>query len=103
MPLLRVLVLDDEKPVRECVLQQLTARGFDAAAAANAMEALAVMQCCPFDLVVCDLRMPGMGGIEFLRQAITRYPETGVVLMSGTHDLRMAVEAMRLGALDYIS
>ena len=47
--------------------------------------------------------MPGSGGIEFLREALTRHPETGVILMSGVHDLPLAVEAMRLGAMDYIS
>ncbi len=52
---------------------------------------------------MCDLRKPGFGGIEFLREASVQHPETGVVLMSGTNDLKLAVEAMRLGALDYIS
>src|ERR1700722_9873203 len=103
MPLPRVLILDDEKNVRDCIKQQLQSRGYDAAVAATSSEALIILESAPFDLVVCDLRMPGSCGIEFLRAASAHHPETGVVLMSGTHDLQLAVEAMRLGALDYLS
>jgi putative nucleotidyltransferase with HDIG domain len=103
MPIPRILVLDDEEQIRACVSQQLADRNFQTASATTASEALALLKSSPFDLVVCDLRMPGSGGIEFLRAASVEHPETGVVLMSGTHDLKMAVEAMRLGALDYIS
>jgi putative two-component system response regulator len=103
MPQQRVLVLDDEKPVRDCVRRQLNLRGFETAGAASSIEALTVLESAPFDLVVCDLRMPGACGIEFLREATGRHPDIGVVLMSGTHNLQLAVEAMRLGALDYIS
>ena len=103
MPPPRVLILDDEKPVRECVRRQLKLRGYETAGASSAAEALNTLASAAFDLVVCDLRMPGAGGIEFLREANSKYPETGVVLMSGVHDLSLAVEAMRLGALDYIS
>jgi putative nucleotidyltransferase with HDIG domain len=103
MPPSRILVLDDEKQVRDCVGRQLKTCGYDTAVAATAIEALTLMESGSFDLVVCDLRMPVSGGIEFLQQATTKHTETGVVLMSGTHDLKMAVEAMRLGAMDYIS
>src|SRR4051794_24187411 len=98
MPIPRILILDDEEQVRACVCFQLAERNFQTASAATATEALALLKSSHFDLVVCDLRMPGSGGIEFLRSASVDYPETGVVLMSGTHDLKMAVEAMRLGA-----
>jgi len=103
MPSPRILILDDEKQVRECVQRQLSMSGYDCAVAPNSSEALAILATDPFDLVLCDLRMPGSCGIEFLRIANEQYPDTGVVLMSGTNDLKLAVEAMRLGALDYIS
>ena len=103
MPLARVLVLDDEAYVRECVRRQLTESGYDTAVAASSADALNLLRTDSFDLVVCDICMPGSGGIEFLREAIARHPDTGVVLMSGVHDLQTAVEAMRLGALDYVS
>lgn len=103
MPLARVLILDDEVQVRECVRRQLTMNGYETAGAASSMDALNMLRSGAFDLVLCDLCMPGSGGIEFLRQATAQNPDTGVVLMSGIHDLQLAVEAMRLGALDYIS
>jgi len=103
MSIPRILVLDDEPQVRECVCRQLNERDYETAGAANSHEALALLDNAPFDLVVCDLRMPGTSGIEFLRAANALYPLTGVILMSGTNDLKLAVEAMRLGALDYIS
>jgi putative nucleotidyltransferase with HDIG domain len=67
------------------------------------MEALKILETSQCDLVVCDLRMPGVSGLDFLREMLSQYPATGVVLMSGVHDLQAAVEGMRLGALDYIS
>jgi putative nucleotidyltransferase with HDIG domain len=85
------------------MLRQLASIGYETAAAAGSTEALDMLRARSFDLVVCDLCMPGSGGIEFLREATANYPDTGVVLMSGANDLQMAVEAMRLGALDYIS
>jgi len=103
MPRPRVLVLDDENHIRECVQHQLESRGYHTAGASSAVEALTLLASEFFDLVVCDLRMPGSDGIHFLGQAIAQYPDTGVVLMSATHDLQTAVEAMRLGSLDYIS
>jgi putative nucleotidyltransferase with HDIG domain len=103
MPLARVLVLDDERQVRECILRQLTTSGYDAASAADSGNALHMLRSGFFDMVVCDLCMPGTGGIEFLREASASHPDTGVILMSGSHNLPLAVEAMRLGALDYIS
>ena len=103
MPLAKVLVLDDEVQVRDCIRRQLTQSGYDTAGAGSALDAMNMLRSGFFDLVVCDLCMPGSGGIEFLRQATVHHPDTGVVLMSGVHDLQLAVEAMRLGALDYIS
>jgi putative nucleotidyltransferase with HDIG domain len=103
MPLAKVLVLDDELPVRECIQRQLIISGYDAVSAASSVEALHLLRSGFYDMVVCDLCMPGTGGIEFLSEATASYPDTGVILMSGVHNLQLAVEAMRLGALDYIS
>lgn len=103
MPLARVLILDDEVQVRDCLLRQLSYSGYAAAGAASSSDALRMLSAGAFDLVVCDLCMPGSGGIEFLQEAVARHPDIGVVLMSGIHDLQLAVEAMRLGALDYIA
>ncbi len=99
----RVLILDDEDQVRDFMSWQLTSIGYDTAAASSSSEAFNMLRTRCFDLVVCDLCMPDSGGIEFLRKATADHPGTGVVLMSGANDLKQAVEAMRLGALDYIS
>ena len=68
MSLPRVLILDDEKHVRESVRCQLDLRGYETAGAATSSEALSILGASPFDLVVCDPRVSGSGGIEFLRK-----------------------------------
>jgi len=103
MPLPRVLILDDEKHVRESARRHLNLCGYETAGASSSSEGLSILRSGCFDLVVCDPCTPGVGGIDFLRKASELHPETGVVLMSGTNDLKLAVDAMRLGALDYIS
>ena len=103
MPPIRVLVLDDEPLVRDCIRRLLATRGYHTDCASNAAEASSMLRTTAYDLVICDLRMPGFGGIEFLMTASEDYPDTGVILMSGSQDVELAVKAMRLGALDYIS
>jgi putative nucleotidyltransferase with HDIG domain len=103
MTLSRILIVDDEKQVRDCVENQLQRRGYETAGATSWREALDTLSSAAFDLVVCDLCMPGAGGIDFLHASLANHPELGVVIMSGTQNLQFAVEAMRLGALDYIS
>jgi putative nucleotidyltransferase with HDIG domain len=99
----RVLVLDDEPQLRTFVKESLSLSGYDASVAGDPAVALERMASSFFDLALCDLCMPGANGIDFLKEVTALFPETGVVLMSGVHDLGLAVEAMRLGALDYIS
>jgi putative two-component system response regulator len=103
MPFIRILILDAEKHVRESVCSQLSRCGYETIGVSNSGQALTVLASSRFDLVVCDLRMLGSDGIEFLRKTMELHPGTGVVLMSGVHDFKFAVDAMRLGALDYIS
>ena len=99
----RVLVLDDERQVRDCVRHQLKSHGYVTAGASCLDDALKILKSTHFDLVVCDVRMPDGGGIDFLHLANAHHPDVAVVLMSGTDDVKTAVEAMRLGAMDYIS
>jgi putative nucleotidyltransferase with HDIG domain len=103
MRLPRVLILDDEKQVRDCVRRQLDLLGYETTGASGSKEALIMLRSSSFDLVLCDLRMPGSSGLDFLRQSVLEHPDTGVVLMSGGNNLQLAVEAMRVGALDYIA
>lgn len=98
----RVLVIDDEPQLRTYVKDGLLELGYEAEEAGTSAQALGHMARKFFDLVVCDVRMPHNGGIEFLKIAAALHPETGFVLMSGIHNLDVAVEAMRSGALDYV-
>lgn len=98
----RVLVVDDEEPIRAMLSRYLEQEGFRAAAAATGDEALELMQREFFDLVLSDIRMPGMDGIVLLGEIGRRHPETGVLMLTGCEDVSMAVAAMKAGALDYV-
>ncbi len=98
----RVLIVDDEEQIRRVLLKFLNARGFDSQFAGNGEEALRVLGNAPFDLMLADVRMPGMGGIALLEATGKHHPNTGVIMLSGCDDVKLAVKAMQLGALDYI-
>ena len=104
MHLHRILILDDEKQVRDCVRRQLSERGYETASAANSVEALDVLKSASFDLVVCDLRMPGSSGIEFLRalgqEKIAQRPKViFCTTENGVAHIRAAIDA---GADEYV-
>jgi response regulator RpfG family c-di-GMP phosphodiesterase len=84
------------------VAHYLEERGFETAVAADGREALRVLEFRPFDLVLSDVRMPGMDGIELLGEIVRKHPKAVVVMLTGCEDVSMAVAAMKAGALDYI-
>jgi putative nucleotidyltransferase with HDIG domain len=98
----RVLVVEDEAPIRALLTQYLESRGYETGSAAEGGQALAVLSQMPFDLVLSDVRMPGMDGIALLSEIVRKYPQTGVLLLTGCEDVGMAVAAMKAGALDYV-
>ena len=99
----RVLVVDDEKSVRALLQWMLEGAGYDVVTAANGQEALGkVSQLMP-RAVVLDIKMPGMSGMEVLQQIAANWPDTCVVMATGVGDARTAIEAMKLGAYDYIT
>ncbi len=98
----RVLVVDDEEPIRAMLSRYLGERGFHTAVAATGYEALDLLEREFFDLVLSDVRMPGMDGIVLLGEIVRRHPETGVLMLTGCEDVSMAVAAMKAGALDYV-
>ncbi len=102
-PGLGVLVVDDEKLSRETTVKQLRAAGFKAQAHDSAFSALQALEEELWDVVLTDLRMPGMDGLEFLEEINNRSPETSVFLMTAFGSIDTAVEAMRKGALDYLT
>ena len=98
----RVLVVDDHASAREAVADVLRQAQYDVAACASAMEALALLATNKIDVVVTDLQMPGMDGIEFIREIERRDLGVQVLMITAHASVSSAVEAMRLGAFDYI-
>jgi len=99
----KVLVVDDEETVRNLLQRMLEEAGYNVVTAANGQEALDKVSQLKIELVLLDIKMPGMSGIEVLRQLTTNWPETCVVMATAVADAETAVEAMKLGAYDYIT
>jgi DNA-binding NtrC family response regulator len=98
----RVLVVDDHASAREAVVDVLRQAQYEVAACASAIEALAKLAAGKFDVVVTDLQMPGMNGLEFIREIERRRLGVQVLMITAHASVSSAVEAMRLGAFDYI-
>ena len=99
----RILIVDDDDALRESLELVLAAEGYAVRSVASGLAALAAVEQSPFDLVLCDLRMPGMDGMELLPQLARRLPGVAVILMSAYGSADLAVEALRRGAYDYLA
>ncbi len=99
----RVLVVEDDPTVRVMIAAMLAQARVETQSVASADEALEILEHQDFDAVLSDIRMPGRSGIEFLPESLRLRPNTPVLLITAYASLRSAVEAMRLGALDYIA
>ena len=100
---MRVLVVDDEPAFSEPLAERLALRGYDTATAQDADAALAELARSPRDLIFLDVGLPGMDGVDLLKILRERYPQTDVVMLSGAGDMGKAVQAMRRGALNWLS
>jgi two-component system response regulator AtoC len=98
-----ILVIDDEPNMRHMLTTVLKKAGYDVTDAANGAEGLSLLEDRVFDLVLCDVRMPEMDGLAFLRHIADRGVETTTIVMSAYGSIDTAVEAMKLGAADYVS
>ncbi len=98
-----ILIVDDEKSVRESLTMILEYEGYEVAFAENGREALDRAAALDPDLVLLDVKMPGMDGIEVLEKLKTKNVETPVIMISGHGTVETAVEATRLGAFDFLS
>lgn len=98
----RVLVVDDEVDVRDVLIEYLEAKGFEAVGAASGEEALERLPAYRPDIVLLDINMPGLSGLETLRKIKALPQETCVVMASGQGDEEVARRALVLGAADYI-
>ena len=99
----RILVVDDEESMRDVLRRILSAEGYSVSLAENGKRALALLEKERFDFVLCDIRMPEMGGLELLREIMSRKIPGTAIMMSAFGTVQTAVEAMKLGAYDYIS
>ena len=99
----RILVVDDEESLRDALARLLAAEGYDVRHAGDGREALALLGAERFDFILCDLRMPVMGGLELLREITVKGIPGTVIMMSAFGTVETAVEAMKLGAYDYVS
>lgn len=99
---MRILVVDDEDSVRRVLSQVLSEDGFKVTEAASGAEALDQFEKTPFSLVITDIVMPEMTGIELLKKIKSRYPSTEVIIITSHASLSTAVEALRCGAYDYL-
>jgi DNA-binding NtrC family response regulator len=99
----RVLVLDDERLQRDILQTILEGEGYETSAAANGRQALQAAAAAPFDVVLTDLKMPDLNGLELLAELLRAHPGLDVVFMTAHGSIDSAVEAMRRGAFDYLT
>ena len=99
---LRCLVVDDEPRLRQVTAHLMRNDGFEVLEAANGEEAITVLESIPVTLVLSDIRMPRMDGIELLRQIRARWPEVAVVMVTAIADVDVAVSCLAIGAMDYL-
>src|SRR4051794_15721559 len=99
----RILVVEDNDSLRGVTQAQLQRCGYESAVAANSAEALALLEKQPFDLVLTDLNLPGMSGLDLLSRIRAEYPDITVVIITAYGTIETAVAAIRAGAYDFIT
>jgi DNA-binding NtrC family response regulator len=98
----RILIADDERTIRETVSAILVDEGYETDLVANGIEALDLLNQKNFDLLITDLRMPNMDGLELIKKSLQICPQTSVIIITAYASIESAIEALRLGAYDYI-
>jgi DNA-binding NtrC family response regulator len=99
----KILVVDDEESIRNLVQRILQSAGYEVEAAVNGKDALNKVQESDIDVMILDMNMPVMSGMETLQQATDRWPDICVIMVTAINDTDTAVEAMKHGAYDYIT
>jgi len=98
----RILVMEDDESISTALEMILGEAGYDVAVAGTGEEALQRFEEQPFDLIIADLKLPGIGGMEVIRQVKEKKPETEVIVITGVGTEPIAEEAMTLGAHDFL-
>jgi two-component system response regulator (stage 0 sporulation protein F) len=99
----RILIVDDEAPVLDVLSEYFATQGYTVETAPNGAEALAAVQRARPDLVLLDVRMPGMDGVEVLRKLRDLDRALAVIMVTANEDVALARETLKLGAFDYVS
>jgi len=97
-----VLVVDDEKYIRDIIADFLTIEGYIVRTAEDGPSAVRELERARYDMVISDLKMPKMGGLDLLREVVRTHPDTPTVIMTGFGTVETAIDAMKRGAYDYI-
>jgi len=99
----KILIIDDEVNVALLLSKFLTRNGFEVVTASSGTSGMEALKDGSFNLVLCDFRLEDTDGREMLRNIKTQYPKTGVIIITGYSDIKMAVELIKMGAYDYIT
>lgn len=98
----KILVIDDERSIRNAIKEILEFEKYDVTLAADGIEGIAIIEQSEFDVILCDVKMPGKDGMEVLQEAM-KLTETPFIVISGHGTIELAVEALKKGAYDYIA
>ncbi len=99
----RILVVDDEDSVRSALTRYLSARGYSVGEAANGEEALRALQAEPYSLMLLDVRMPGIDGVDLVPEVLDHDPDVAILMLSAISDATTAATCMQRGAFDYLT
>lgn len=97
-----ILVVDDEENTRIGLSRLLAQTGYAVESAAGGAEALEILDHCAVNLVITDINMPGMNGLEFLRELGRKFPGTAVIMITAFGEVESYIDAMNLGAFEYL-
>ncbi len=98
----KVMVVDDEQDFLETIIKRLKARKIEVTGAESGQKALDLLGGQDFDVMILDVKMPGMDGIETLREVKKRKPLTEVIMLTGHASVESGIQGMQLGAFDYV-
>src|SRR6476620_6001867 len=103
MPKDRILIVEDDDSLRQVTHVQLEREGYEMSSALSAEQAIPILEQSLQQLLIVDLHLPGMSGLELLKLVRAEHPETAVIVTTAFGTVKTAVEAMKAGAYDYIT
>jgi two-component system response regulator PilR (NtrC family) len=98
----RILIVEDEEALRESMNKQLSREGYEVDGVASCSAAFERIECSSYDMVIADIMLPGVSGVELLKRCRESHPNLVVLIITAFASIETAVEAMRAGAYDYI-